>query len=60
VARWNEENKDLFFRSFDTSLQGSKLLGVRQLEAPEIIWRFIELRLVRKSKDFPWQPIKKS
>jgi pimeloyl-ACP methyl ester carboxylesterase len=61
LARWNKENRSLFFRSFDTSLQGSKLLGVRQLMAPEIIWRFIELRLAdpAKSKDFPWQPIKK-
>jgi pimeloyl-ACP methyl ester carboxylesterase len=61
LARWNEENRDLFFRSFDTSLQGSKLLAVRQLEVPEIIWRFIELRLANpgKSKDFPWQPVKK-
>jgi pimeloyl-ACP methyl ester carboxylesterase len=60
LARWNEESKDIFFRSFDTSLQGSKLLGVRQLMVPEIVARFIDLRLVRKSKDFPWQQIKKS
>jgi len=61
LARWNEETKDLFFRSFDTSLQGSKLLGVRQLMVPEIIGRFIDLRLgsARWNKEFPWQQIKK-
>ena len=62
LAEWNETSKDLFFRSFDTSLQGSKLLGVRQLMAPEIIGRFIELRLgsARWNKEFPWRQIKKS
>jgi pimeloyl-ACP methyl ester carboxylesterase len=45
--------RSLFFGKLDTSLQGSRLLGVQGLNVEEAISRFIELRLVKQ--DFPWR-----
>jgi pimeloyl-ACP methyl ester carboxylesterase len=48
-----KEQKDLFFKGFDTELQGGRLLAVR-MNPPvhEFIGTFIQLRLV--DKDYPW------
>ena len=45
--------RSLFFGKLDTSLQGTRLLGVQGLNVEEAIARFIELRLVKQ--DFPWR-----
>jgi pimeloyl-ACP methyl ester carboxylesterase len=60
LAKWEAESRDLFFRTLDTRLQGSKLLEVSSFQVPQSISRFIEWRLEgNKSKDFPWQEIGK-
>jgi hypothetical protein len=46
------ERKDLFFVTPETSLQGTKMLGVKSLSIEQKIVDFIELRLVKKA--FPW------
>lgn len=56
-ARWEQDNLDLFIRSFDTKLQGSKMLAVLDLRVHQRIATFIQLRLVRK--EFPWHEIAK-
>ena len=55
------QNRDLFFRTLDTRLQGSKLLEVPSFRVPERISVFIDWRLTgaKASKDFPWQEIGK-
>jgi pimeloyl-ACP methyl ester carboxylesterase len=45
--------RSLFFGKLNTSLQGTRLLGVQGLNVEEAISRFIELRLVKQ--DFPWR-----
>jgi pimeloyl-ACP methyl ester carboxylesterase len=45
--------RDLFLVNPETTLQGSKMLGVPSLRIPDFIVRFIQLRLV--DKDFPWR-----
>lgn len=59
LARWDEESRDLFFRALDTKLEGSKMLLIPTLRVPERIAVFVDWRLVRKSRDFPWQEIGK-
>jgi len=59
LARWDEESRDLFFRALDTKLEGSKTLLIPTLRVPERIALFIDWRLVRKNRDFPWQEIGK-
>ena len=54
---WDVENRDLFMRSLDTKLEGSKMLGVASLRVRDRIALFIDWRLVRK--DFPWQEVGK-
>lgn len=46
------DERDLFFGTLDTTLQGTKMLGVRGLNLEQRIAWFIELRLVKRS--FPW------
>jgi pimeloyl-ACP methyl ester carboxylesterase len=55
LSRFRDESADaahktLFFKSFGTKLQGTKMLGLAELNpSPEsLIGRFIELRLVRE------------
>ena len=48
------DKKDLFKFETATSLQGTKLLRARGLNVNTFIARFIELRLVRKTEDYPW------
>jgi pimeloyl-ACP methyl ester carboxylesterase len=60
LAAWDAENRDLFFRTLETRLQGSKLLEVPSFQVPERTRVFIEWRLTgAKSKEFPWQQIGK-
>ncbi len=59
LKTWDEDNRDLFFRALDTKLEGSKLLLIPGLRVPERIELFIEWRLVRKTRDFPWQEVGK-
>jgi pimeloyl-ACP methyl ester carboxylesterase len=61
MAKWDAESRDLFIRSLDTRLQGSKLLEVPNFMVSERIRWFIERRLasVKASKDFPWQELGK-
>ncbi len=46
-------HRTLFYIPLDTSLQGTKMLGVRSLKLEPRIAKFIELRLVNQS--FPWK-----
>lgn len=48
------EKKDLFKFETATSLQGTELLKARGLNVNKLIDKFITLRLVRKSQNFPW------
>ncbi|MCS7238618.1 MAG: alpha/beta hydrolase [Thermoguttaceae bacterium] len=45
--------RNLFFGQLNTSLQGTRLLGVQGLNVEDAIARFIEIRLVKQ--DFPWR-----
>jgi pimeloyl-ACP methyl ester carboxylesterase len=47
------KKQDLFYGTRDTSLQGTKMLGVSGLGVDELIANFIKLRLV--DRPFPWQ-----
>lgn len=47
------EKQDLYYGHLDTSLQGTKMLGVSGLNVEELIANFIQRRLVDKA--FPWQ-----
>lgn len=47
------EDRDLFLGLMDTSLQGTKMLGVKGLNVERLIAEFIELRLVKQN--FPWR-----
>jgi len=47
-----ERDKTLFFKEFETKLQGTRLFTLRNLGIEQRIARFIELRLV--NKDYPW------
>lgn len=53
---WKEKHQDLVLYSPQpsTSLQGTKLLS-STLPVDKAIMRFIELRLINKASDFPWQ-----
>ncbi len=46
--------QDLFYVKLDTSLRGTELLNAPGLEVHEKILKFIDLRLVRKSSNYPW------
>ncbi len=46
------EQRDLFFGTLETTLQGTKMLGVRGLNLEQRIAWFIEMRLVKRS--VPW------
>jgi len=48
-----KEDRDLFLGSLDTSLQGTKMLGVKSLNVEGLINEFINLRLVKQP--FPWR-----
>lgn len=47
------EKQDLFLDLADTDLQGTQLLD-RQLPVGQAILRFIDVRLVKRNKAFPW------
>jgi pimeloyl-ACP methyl ester carboxylesterase len=47
-----EKDKTLFFKEFETKLQGTRLFSLRNLGIEQRIVRFVELRLV--NKDYPW------
>lgn len=49
--------KDLYFKSFNTKLQGTQMLGNADLNVESYIAKFIEMRLVKQ--DFPWQELGK-
>lgn len=54
------EKLDLFFVDLATRLQGSKMLGVKTLNAERYILQFIELRLVKQtSPEYNWRERKK-
>lgn len=50
------EERDLFYQTLETSLQGTKMLGIKGLNLEQRIAWFIELRLVKRS--FSWAPRK--
>lgn len=50
--KWTEE-KDFWYIPLDTSLQGTKMLGVNELKVGAYIANFIKLRIIDKT--FPWQ-----
>jgi alpha-beta hydrolase superfamily lysophospholipase len=45
--------KDLFFGKLNTSLQGTKMLGVKSLRLEGFIAKFIDMRLVKQN--IPWK-----
>jgi len=47
------EDRDLFLGLMDTSLQGTKMLGVRGLNVEQLIKEFIDLRL--QKQNYPWR-----
>lgn len=47
-------HKDLFLRSYDTSLQGTKLLNQTDLKAAADISTFVRLRLTEHQEEYPW------
>ncbi len=47
-----EKDKTLFFKGFDTKVQGTKLFALRGLNVEQRIEKFIQLRLA--NKDYPW------
>lgn len=47
------EQRTFFYAALDTKLQGTKLLGVKNLNVEVHIAQFIELRLMNKS--YPWR-----
>ncbi len=53
-AAWREKHQDLALYPLATSLQGTKLLATT-LPVDKAIMKFIELRLINKASDFPWQ-----
>lgn len=48
-----DKELDLYYGWPDTSLQGTKMLGVKELDLPGLIAMFIQRRLV--DRPFPWQ-----
>jgi len=48
----SKAQQDLFFGTLDTSLQGTRMLGVRGLDLEKYIGEFINRRAVKRS--FPW------
>ena len=49
------KKQKLFLVRLQTSLQGTKLLNARGLDAADRISQFIDLRVVRFQEDLPWQ-----
>ena len=49
------KKQKLFLVGLQTSLQGTKLLNARGLDAADRISQFIDLRVVRFQEDLPWQ-----
>jgi hypothetical protein len=48
------QKQDLFYVSVDTKLQGTQLLD-RAFSTPRDLATFVNLRLVAKMDDFPWE-----
>ncbi|MCA9215158.1 MAG: alpha/beta fold hydrolase [Planctomycetales bacterium] len=49
------ENQDLFIYELPTSLQGTRLLSVRELKVRDTIRDFVALRVVQQRDRYPWK-----
>ncbi|MDP7019295.1 MAG: alpha/beta fold hydrolase [Pirellulaceae bacterium] len=54
MLKSDDDEQDLFLLEPDTSLSGADLLRGRGLDIGQKIGRFVELRLISKTKDFKW------
>ena len=50
-----KKKQDLFTHELPTSLQGTRLLSVRELKLRENLREFIALRVVARRDQFPWK-----
>lgn len=54
-----DEDKSLYFYDLETSLRGVKLLKERELRVPEMVLKFLEIRLSEREGQFGWRDRKK-
>lgn len=54
-----DDDKSLYFYELDTSLKGVKLLKERELRVPQMVDKFLQVRLSERESQFAWRDRKK-